>query len=99
MVELTKLKADARHYFEDIPREQWTLAFDGGYRYGYMTTNLSKSYNAVLKEARKLPVAALVEKTFYNCARYFVTRHAEAEKMMAKGEYLTKYAHDMHQRW
>ena len=99
MVQLTKLKADARHYFEDIPREQWTKAFDGGYRYGYMTTNLSESYNAVLKDARKLPVAALVEKTFYNCARYFVTRLAEAEQRMTNGENLTRYAHDMHQKW
>ena len=54
MVELTKLKADTRHYFEDIPREQWTITFDGGYCYWYMTTNLSESYNAVLKDAQKV---------------------------------------------
>ncbi|RYQ89727.1 hypothetical protein Ahy_B09g096225 isoform F [Arachis hypogaea] len=41
------------------------LAFDGGYRWGHMTTNLVECINSVLKGARNLPVTALVKATFY----------------------------------
>ena len=39
-----------------------------------------------------------MEKIFYNCTSYFVTRVVEAEKRIAKSEYLTKYAHDIHKK-
>ena len=54
MVELAKLNADVRHYFEDTLHEQWILTFDGDFRYKYMTTNRSEPYNVVLKNAKKL---------------------------------------------
>ncbi|XP_057747661.1 uncharacterized protein LOC130966855 [Arachis stenosperma] len=44
-----------------IPREQYALTFDGGYRWGHMTTNLVECINSVLKGARNLPVTALVK--------------------------------------
>ncbi|RYQ90194.1 hypothetical protein Ahy_B09g096435 isoform B [Arachis hypogaea] len=47
------------------PRKQYALAFDGGYRWGHMTTNLVECINSVLKGARNLPVTALVKATFY----------------------------------
>ena len=57
---ITQLSADGEKYLTEIPVEKWTLAQDGGHRYGAMTTNLSKSFNRILKSARNLPITALV---------------------------------------
>ena len=46
--------------------DRWAQWSDGGYRFGTMTTNGSESLNSVYKVARTLPVAALVENTFYH---------------------------------
>ncbi|KAL6311152.1 hypothetical protein AAG906_025498 [Vitis piasezkii] len=40
--------------------KKWTLTHDGGYRYGWMTKNIAKYINEVLKRARMLPITALV---------------------------------------
>ena len=45
--------------------EKLYQAEDGGHRWGIMTTNGSESLNAVFKISRRLPVAAVVEDTFY----------------------------------
>ncbi|XP_016207126.1 uncharacterized protein LOC107647572 [Arachis ipaensis] len=37
------------NWLNRIPREQYALAFDGGYRWGHMTTNLVECINSVLK--------------------------------------------------
>ena len=57
---ITQLSADSENYLKEIPVEKWTLAHDGGHRYGAMTTNLSASFNGILKSARNLPITALV---------------------------------------
>ena len=46
---------------EDL--DMWTQLHDGGYHYGTMTTNVSKCFNGVLKGARGLPIAAMIEFT------------------------------------
>ena len=46
---------------EDL--DMWSQLHDGGYRYGAMTTNVSKCFNGVLKGARGLPIIAMVEFT------------------------------------
>jgi len=51
-------------WIDRIPLEKWTQAYDGGKRYGHMTTNLAKCINFVLKGARSLPISALVKATF-----------------------------------
>ncbi|RYQ89319.1 hypothetical protein Ahy_B09g096028 isoform J [Arachis hypogaea] len=40
------------NWLNRISREQYALAFDGGYRWGHMTTNLVECINSVLKGAR-----------------------------------------------
>ncbi|KAL4394067.1 hypothetical protein AHAS_Ahas02G0114900 [Arachis hypogaea] len=37
------------NWFDQIPREQYALAFDGGYQWGHMTTNFVECINSVLK--------------------------------------------------
>ena len=46
-------------------------AFDGGARWGIMTTNGSESLNNVFKKSRMLPVVALVEDTFHKLVDWF----------------------------
>jgi len=51
-------------WIDRIPFEKWTQAYNGGQRYGHMTTYLVKCINFVLKRARSLSVSALVKATF-----------------------------------
>ena len=86
-------------YFKDLPGHMWTRAYDGGVRFGIGTTNMAESYNAMLKNARNLPVAALVKKTFYGCNEMWNNRKAEASSKIAEGIMLTDYANRKFQRW
>ncbi|MCI78262.1 receptor-like protein kinase HSL1, partial [Trifolium medium] len=36
-------------WVDNIPRQQWTQAYDDGLKWGHMTTNLAESMNSVLK--------------------------------------------------
>ncbi|CAH1429795.1 unnamed protein product [Lactuca virosa] len=49
MEEIGKLNPRARQWLESHPLNRWTLAHDGGRRYGLLTTNLSEIFNSVLK--------------------------------------------------
>ncbi|XP_015942418.1 uncharacterized protein LOC107467756 [Arachis duranensis] len=73
------------NWLHRIPREQYALAFDGGYRWGHMTTNLVECINSVLKGARNLPVTALVKVTFYRLNELFTRKRAEAEAQISAG--------------
>ena len=43
--------------------DMWTQPHDGGRHFGAMTTNILECFNGVLKCARGLPIAAMVEFT------------------------------------
>ena len=49
---------------------------DGGFWFGIMTINGSELLNNVFKKSRRLPVAAIIEETFYKCNAWFVQRQA-----------------------
>ncbi|XP_025611641.1 uncharacterized protein [Arachis hypogaea] len=66
-------------WLDRIPRQQYALAFDNGYRWGHMTTNLVECINGVLKGARNLPITSLVKATFYRLNELFTRKKAEAE--------------------
>ncbi|GFY96874.1 hypothetical protein Acr_11g0011800 [Actinidia rufa] len=70
----TNSESTARAYHtlcNEDPRK-WTLAHDGGYRWGVTTTNDSECYNNVLKGARDLPITSCVEVTFYRLVAFGV---------------------------
>ncbi|XP_057755800.1 uncharacterized protein LOC130974983 [Arachis stenosperma] len=73
------------NWLNRIPREQYALAYDGGYRWGHMTTNLVECINSVLKGARNLPITALVKATFYRLNELFTRKRAEAESRITAG--------------
>ncbi|XP_016172099.1 uncharacterized protein LOC107614399 [Arachis ipaensis] len=62
-----------------IPWEQYALAFDGGYRWGHMNTNLVECINSVLKGVHNLPITALVKATFYRLNELFSRKRVEAD--------------------
>ncbi|XP_057760952.1 uncharacterized protein LOC130981379 [Arachis stenosperma] len=80
------------NWLNRIPREQYALAFDGGYRWGHMTTNLVECINSVLKGARNLPITALVKATFYRLNELFTRKRAEAEARISAGHVFSDVA-------
>ncbi|XP_052623600.1 uncharacterized protein LOC111881138 [Lactuca sativa] len=86
MEEIGKLNPRAREWLESHPLNRWTLAHDGGRRYGLLTTNLSEIFNSVLKGARFLPITACVQLTFYRMVHYFDVRHPLGSSSQANGD-------------
>lgn len=89
----------AFNYLSNIPKEKWSLAHDGGWRRGIMTTNMSECINGVLKGARRLPITAIVELTFQRCVQYFIQRRTRSQKMMEKNQPWTDYAYQKFDMW
>ena len=58
----------------EILQEKWILAWDGGRRWGHMTTNPAELINLVLKKLRNLPISALVKSTYIKCNALFNKR-------------------------
>ena len=58
---------------EDL--DKWTQSYDGGRRYGAMTTNISQCFNGVLKGARGLPIAAMIEFTWFKFDFFYHIRN------------------------
>ncbi|XP_057755362.1 uncharacterized protein LOC130974504 [Arachis stenosperma] len=79
------------NWLDRISREQYALAFDGGYRWGHMTTNLVECINSVLKGARNLPITALVKATFYRLNELFTRKRAEAEDRINAGHVFSEH--------
>ncbi|KAL4352201.1 hypothetical protein GQ457_06G022340 [Hibiscus cannabinus] len=73
------------NYMLGIPREKWLRAYDGGHRYGHMTTNLTEVINSSLKGTRHLPITSVVKATYYRLATRFVKLSKEAMDWMVAG--------------
>ena len=57
-----------------------------------MTTNVSECFSGVLKGARGLPIAAMVEFTWSKLVAYFHDRHKEITHDLSNDKVWTKYA-------
>ncbi|XP_057734760.1 uncharacterized protein LOC130950259 [Arachis stenosperma] len=79
-------------WIDRILRQEFTLAFDNGYRWGYMTTNIVECINGVLKGARNLPITSLVKATFYILNGLFTRKRAETEVRRNAGHVFSEYA-------
>ena len=86
--DIKRINRSCMNFFDNIGIEKWAQAHDGGFRYGWMTTNLSECINGVLKGARMLPINALAQITFYKCVNYFEKRK---EEIKAAVEHRDKY--------
>ncbi|CAH9146096.1 unnamed protein product [Cuscuta epithymum] len=74
MEQIRGINESAFLYLNEIPVEMWALSYDDGKRYGILTTNLSESFNNVLKGCRTLPICALVKATFDKVVQLFADR-------------------------
>ena len=82
---------------DQIPKSKWTQAYDKGKQYDHMTTNLAKCMNSVLKGARALPIAALVNETFNKINDSFVTNGIKIMNMIKAGHRYSKDVYVMMQ--
>ena len=79
---LRSYSPEVASWIDRIPLQKWTQAYDGGSRFGHMTTNLAECMNSVLKRARSLPICALIKATFERTATWFVERGVKADSML-----------------
>ncbi|XP_071912364.1 uncharacterized protein [Coffea arabica] len=76
--ELRSMFPNAWNYLSAINPEKWCLTHDDGRRWGILTTNISESYNNVLRGARRLPIRACIDMTFHRTVALFKTRMEDA---------------------
>uniref|UniRef100_A0A2N9G230 CCHC-type domain-containing protein n=1 Tax=Fagus sylvatica TaxID=28930 RepID=A0A2N9G230_FAGSY len=96
-----------RHYNKDAADildneadvEKWTLAKDGGRRYGAMTTNLSECFNGVLKGAHNLRITAMVEFIYFKLVHYFNDRRVKTQAQLTSGQTFSTHAMEIFQKW
>ncbi|CAK8538229.1 unnamed protein product [Lathyrus sativus] len=87
--EIGMANTDVLRWIDSIPAEKWTRAFDGGRRWGHMTTNLVESMNVVFKGTRNLPITALVRATYYRLRSLFVERGGKWSVVLNSGQTFT----------
>ena len=92
MEELKQFNSNTVAWFSKLDNKKWAQAYDQGYQYGWMTTNIVECINGVLKGAQMLPITALVQLTFYRCVSYFETRRGEIRAKMTCGDMYIAYA-------
>ena len=61
MNDLDKIDEKIRPYLYNIGYHKWATAFSINNRYSTMTSNIAESFNAVIAEARELPITTLLE--------------------------------------
>ncbi|KAM3237413.1 hypothetical protein P3L10_012442 [Capsicum annuum] len=82
-MEQIKILSPATYMWLDkFSLDKWTMYKDDGRRWGAMTTNVSESYNGLLKKVRGLPVTAMVCMTFKALIDRFVERSNLADALL-----------------
>ena len=81
---------------EDL--DKWTQSHYGGRRYGAMTTNISECFNGVLKGARNLPIAAMVEFTWCKLVAYFHDQRKQSQEDLSRGKVWSDYAMEIYNK-
>ncbi|XP_077249275.1 uncharacterized protein LOC143888744 [Tasmannia lanceolata] len=70
-MEKIKAKNERAHkWISNVPKENWASFYFKGDMYDVLTTNRSECFNAVLKDARKLPITSLVEHTRHQTTQF-----------------------------
>ena len=91
---IRNVKSATHRYLEAEDKQKWTLAHDGGRRFGAMTTNLLECFNGVLKGACSLPITAMVRFTFFKVNSYFDAHCNLTLDQLESGQEWCKYAMD-----
>ena len=72
--------------------DMWTQSHDGRRHFGAMPTNISECFNGVLKDARGLPIATMVEFTWSKLVEYVHDRHKEITHELLEDKKSSTYA-------
>ena len=72
--------------------DMWIQSHNGGRCFGAMTTNISECFNGVLKGARGLLIAVMVEFTWSKLVEYFHDWHKEYHYELLEGKKWSEYA-------
>ncbi|KAL4377858.1 hypothetical protein GQ457_02G033450 [Hibiscus cannabinus] len=83
--ELKGKNNEGYNYIMGIPKEKWTNAYDGGFRYGHMTTNLAEAINSSLKGISNLPITVIVKATYFRLGKLFATLGKESFNLRDAG--------------
>ncbi|KAM3284271.1 hypothetical protein P3S67_023070 [Capsicum chacoense] len=83
MWEIREENEEVYEYLMQFPLEKWTISHNDGKKLGVLTTNLSESFNGLLKKARGLPIIAMVTERMGGLARNFVSEHFTIENYVA----------------
>ncbi|KAH7850854.1 hypothetical protein Vadar_003810 [Vaccinium darrowii] len=83
----------------NIPLDRWSFAHDNGKQYGSLTTNVVKCFNGVLKDARHLPITALVMTTFFKFVEYFTDKSRTTLAKMNAGHVYSSFATNKYEHW
>ncbi|KAH0730616.1 hypothetical protein KY289_001804 [Solanum tuberosum] len=89
MWQIREENVEAHEYLMEIPLDKWTVSHDGGKRWGVLTTNLSESFNGVLKKARGLPVTAMVRLSLEQTIERYTRRSQIAHQLAEQNELWT----------
>ncbi|KAL2232430.1 UNVERIFIED_CONTAM: hypothetical protein Sindi_1423000 [Sesamum indicum] len=92
MEEIKSLNEEPYDWLRRIDKAQWTLAHDGGWRTGILTTNMSECINGVLKGARRLPIMAIVQITLSRSVQYFLQRSTRCNRMINANQQWADFA-------
>ncbi|XP_077225027.1 uncharacterized protein LOC143858256 [Tasmannia lanceolata] len=91
MESIKTMSKSVEKWISEIPKQNWASSYFEGSRYNVLTTNAAESFNALLKGARELPIAALVEQTRWKLSDFFQYRQKAGTKWTTR---LTPNAED-----
>ena len=89
MWQIKEENIEAYAYLMEIPLDKWTVSHDDGKRWGVLTTNLSESFNGVLKKARGLPVIAMIRLSLEQTIERYTRRSQIAHQLAEQNELWT----------
>ena len=80
MKKILDLNPQAHIWLSGISPEKWACCYDGGWRYGAMTSNMAEIFNNVLRAARVMPITACVQLIFYKVVAWFERRRVNVKQ-------------------
>ncbi|XP_077230137.1 uncharacterized protein LOC143863339 [Tasmannia lanceolata] len=91
MESIKTMSKSAEKWISKIPKQNWASSYFEGSTYNVLTTNAAESFNALLKGARELPIAAIVQQTRWKLSDFFQYRQKAGTKWTTR---LTPNAED-----
>lgn len=86
---MLELSAEPRAYLEAAEPRLWSYALIHTPRYGHDTSNISESFNFILKADRELPVLGLLDQIWHRNMQSRSDRLRKAERLLNKGRVYT----------